>query len=110
VKYHRSANSSHDHHNRDRKTPLTLYVAMKVPAATRSRTLVDSLFNLGCVFHMTVFCPDLGNGVCNHFTLNGVICPSKMLSGLFTVAAANNIDYNPSATTTKDCFHGCHCS
>ena len=27
-------------------------------------------------------------------------------SGLFTVAAADNIDYNPSATTVKDSFHG----
>ena len=47
MKSGRSVNSSHDHHNRDRETPLTLYVAMKVHAATRSRTLVGALFNLG---------------------------------------------------------------
>jgi len=29
-----------------------------------------------------------------------------MRSGLFTVAAVDNLDYNPSATTTKDSFHG----
>jgi len=28
-----------------------------------------------------------------------------MHSGLFTVAAADNIDYNPSAATAKDSFH-----
>ena len=29
-----------------------------------------------------------------------------MRSGLFTVATADNIDYNPSAATAKDSFHG----
>ena len=47
VKYGRSVNSSCGRHSRDRETPLTLYVAMKVHAANRSRTLVDALFNLG---------------------------------------------------------------
>jgi len=47
VKYGRGVNSSHDRHNCDCETPLTLYVAIKVHAVTRSRTLVDALFNLG---------------------------------------------------------------
>jgi len=29
-----------------------------------------------------------------------------MCTGLFTVAAVDNLDYNPSATTAKDSFHG----
>ena len=49
---------------------------------------------------------DLGNGVCDQFALDGVVGPPKMRSGLFTVAAADNIDYNPSAATVKDSFHG----
>ena len=49
---------------------------------------------------------DLGNGVCDQFALDGVVGPPKMRSGLFTVEAADNIDYNPSATTAKDSFHG----
>ena len=119
VKYGRSVNSSHDRHSRDRETPLTLYVAMKVHAVTRSRTLVDALFNLGmCVSYdrLLQLTNDLGNGVCDRFTLEGVVCPPKMRSGLFTVAAVDNIDYNPSAATAKDSFHGTgislmqHCS
>ena len=47
---------------------------------------------------------DLGNGVCDQFALDGVVGPPKMRSGLFTVAAADNIDYNPSATTAKILF------
>ena len=49
---------------------------------------------------------DLGNGVCDQFALDGVVCPPKMRSGLFTMAAADNIDYNPSAATAKGSFHG----
>ena len=49
---------------------------------------------------------ELGNGVCERFELDGVVCPPKMRSGLFTVAAVDNLDYNPSATTAKDSFHG----
>ena len=49
---------------------------------------------------------DLGNGVCDQFVLDGVVYPPKMCSGLFTIAAADNIDYNPSVTTAKDSFNG----
>jgi len=49
---------------------------------------------------------DLGNGVCDRFALDGIVCPPKMCCGLFKVAAADNIDYNPSAATAKDSFHG----
>ena len=51
--------------------------------------------------HLIQLTSDLGNGVCNQFALYGVVCPPKMHSGLFTVAAADNIDYNPSAATAK---------
>lgn len=72
---------------------------MKMHAATRSRTLVDALFNLGmCISHdhLLQLTPDFGNGVCNRFTLDGVVHLPKMHSGLFTVAAADDIDYNHS--------------
>ena len=58
---------------------------------------VDVLFNLGHVFHMTVFVVDVQfvNGVCDHFTSDGIVCPPNMYGGLLTVAAADNIYYNP---------------
>ena len=34
-------------HDRDHETPLPLYLGLKVHAATRSKTLVDTLFHLG---------------------------------------------------------------
>ena len=36
----------------------------------------------------------------------GLVCPSQLSHGLFTVGALDNIDHNPSSTTAKDSFHG----
>jgi len=43
---------------------------------------------------------------CEQFTNDGVVCPPKLQSSLFTTVAVDNIDYNLSSTTLKDSFHG----
>ena len=35
-----------------------------------------------------------------------VVCPSVLRKGLFTTAAVDNIDHNPTATTATTSFHG----
>ena len=49
---------------------------------------------------------DMGNSVCAHFESEGVICPPKLLKGVFTTAAVDNIDHNPSSVTAQGAFHG----
>ena len=44
----------------------------------------------------------LGEAVFAH----GVICPPVLRKQLFTTAAVNNIDHNPTATTAQTSFHG----
>ena len=53
VKYGRGVDSSHDRHNRDCETPLTLYVALKIHAVTRKKHLLMHSLIWGCVF---LFC------------------------------------------------------
>ena len=36
----------------------------------------------------------------------GVVCPPKLSRNVFTVAAVDNIDHNPSSATARDSFHG----
>ena len=72
-----------------------------MPLHEKEIALMHSL-NWGRVCFIQPSSSDLGNGVCELFTLDGVVC----LSGLFTVAAVDNIDYIPSAATAKDSFHG----
>ena len=96
-------------HDRDHKTPLPLYLGLKVYAVTRSKTLVDTLFHLGlCISYDRVLQSqsDIANGICQRYKMEKVVCSPNMRRGLFTIAAADNIDHNPSSQTAKDSFHG----
>ena len=46
------------------------------------------------------------NVVYQCLTIDGVVCPPRMSNGLFTTAAVDNVNYNPSFATAKDSFHG----
>ena len=49
---------------------------------------------------------DIRNSVCVRFKLEGVVCPPKLLKRVFTTAAVDNIDHNPSSVTVQGAFHG----
>ena len=110
VKHARNVDSSNSaRHSRSRETPLPLYLSLKIHAVTRSRGLVDTLFNLGlCVSYdrLLQLTSDIANGVCQRFSVADVVCPPKLRHGLFTTGAVDNIDHNPSSATAKDSFHG----
>lgn len=48
----------------------------------------------------------MGNSVCQPYQMEQVVCPPTMRGKMFTTAAVNNINHSPSATTSKDSFHG----
>ena len=80
-----------------------------VPQSLLARNLIDTFFSLGiCVSYdrLLRLTSDISNGVCDKFTINGIVCPPKLRSKLFTTAAVDNIDYNPSSATAKSSFHG----
>ena len=110
VKHARAADSTGTvRHNRDRETPLPLYLALKIHAVTRKINLIDTLFNLGlCVSYdrLLQLTSDIANGAIQRFAVDDVVCHPKMRQGLFTTAAVDNIDYNTSSATAKDSFHG----
>ena len=95
-------------HDPDHETPLLLYLELKVHAVARSKTLLDTFFHLGlCVSYDRVLQIQLyiANGVCQCYKMEKVVCPPNMRRGLFTIAAVDNIDHNPSSATAKDSFH-----
>uniref|UniRef100_A0A1X7VHL6 Uncharacterized protein n=1 Tax=Amphimedon queenslandica TaxID=400682 RepID=A0A1X7VHL6_AMPQE len=49
---------------------------------------------------------DIGKSICDQFETDGVVCSHKLRQGVFTTAAVDNINYNPSFTTSKESFHG----
>ena len=67
------------------------------------------MFNLG----LSISCDrvlrlsaEMGNRVCQRFHVEQVVCPPMLKGGVFTSAAVDNLDHNPSATTANDSFHG----
>jgi len=70
---------------------------------TRKRTLVDKPYNLGLsILHDRVLelLTDMGNSVCMCFE-SGVVCLPKLLKGVFTTVAMDNIDHNLSSVTVS---------
>ena len=48
----------------------------------------------------------LASGVCSQFALETAVCPLNFSSDVFTMAAVDNLDHNPSATSAHSSFHG----
>ena len=49
---------------------------------------------------------DIANSVITRYEREDVVCPLKLRTGLFTTAAVDNIDHNPSSIISHDSFHG----
>lgn len=78
-------------------------------AHARKRELVDELSGLGINIsydRVLRISAEMGNGVCQNFLVENVVCPPKFWGEIFTTAAVYNIDHNPSSTTAYDSFHG----
>jgi hypothetical protein len=105
----RRPSSTGTHHNKNRETPLPIYLGMMIHANTRKRELVDTLFHLGLSISydrvMDIFM-DMANEAASQYENDGVVCPLILRDGLFTTAAVDNIDHNPSSNTARDSFHG----
>ena len=59
-------------------------------------------------YHMTVLSisADLGNVISDFYKSEGLVCPRQLRRGVFTTAAYDNIDHNPSANTALGVLHG----
>ena len=96
-------------HQVDREPDLATYIGLKMHYATRSKTLTEILGCLGIgITYKRVFQIEdsLARSVCRQAFEDGIVCPSHLRRGLYTVAALDNIDYNPSSTTAIGSFHG----
>ena len=90
------------------ETPLPIYIGISVHAKTQSRDLVEALHNLRISIsydRVLAISTDLGNEVCRSYTEESAVCPSNLRLHLFTTAAVDNIDHNPTSTTAQDSFH-----
>ena len=88
---------------------MPLYLSMLIHAKTKSRDLIDTLFNLGLGVsydRLMNISTELANIVCAQYHVDQVVCPPQLSKDVFTCGAIDNIDHNPSARTAHDSFHG----
>ena len=82
VKNRKSASEeSAMRHNRKRENPVPLYIGLKIHAETRSRALIDTLFQVGLSIsydRVMSMSTDAANSVCYHFEQDGLVCPPKL--------------------------------
>ena len=87
---------------------MPIYVGLQLHAHTCKRELTDNLCRVGMsISHDRVLqlSTDMGNTVCKMYKLENVVCLPTIRGNLFTTAAVDNVDHNPSSTTAK---HSCH--
>ena len=95
------------YHSRDREAHCP-FIFM-THAETRKRARVDKLYKLGLSIsydRVLELSTDMGNSVCARFESEGFVCQTKLLKGVFTTAAVDNIDHSPSSVTAQGAFDG----
>jgi len=103
AKYKKEAASNS--HSKNREIPFAVFLWMSVYAKTRKRLLVEMLHEHGLNIpygRVLEFSAQLGDAAVSKYMEEGVV----IRKGLFTTAAMDSIDYNPSATTASTFFHG----
>ncbi|GFN98472.1 hypothetical protein PoB_002497800 [Plakobranchus ocellatus] len=76
---------------------------------TRKQELVDVLFQLGLSIsydRVLDISTDTAISAAQQYKSEGVVCPFILRKNLFTTAAVDNLDHNPSSTTSHGAFHG----
>ena len=105
----RRKSSTSSYHSKQREPPLPIYIGCLIHAKTRKRGLVNKFHELGMSVsydRVLRLSTDMGNSLCALYEEENVVCPPSLRHGLFTTAAVDNIDHNPSATSALGSFHG----
>jgi len=96
-------------HNSDHETVLPLYLGLLIHNRTRKRDLIDILFEKGLSVsydRVLQLSTEEANRVIDNYENEGSVCPSTLRDKLFTTGNLDNIDHNPSSTSSLDSFHG----
>lgn len=96
-------------HTAAREPPLPIFLGFSVHSMTKSKTLITKLYQLGLsVSYARIMDIEesLATSVSERFNQEGCVAPACLKKGLFSVGALDNIDHNPSSTTSSSSFHG----
>ena len=103
------ANKQHEHPQHHERSTSSNYVGLLLHGETRKRSLVNKFYGLGLSVSddkVLSISADLGNDTSELYKSEGVVCPHHLWHSVFTTAAYNNIDHNPSSNTALGALHG----
>ena len=106
---HARDNTTSNYFSKAKESPLAVYLGMMVHAKTRKKRIANKLDDLGISIpysRVMELSTCLGNKVLQYYKHNNAVCPPSLKNGVFTTAAVDNIDYNPSSKTAEESFHG----
>ena len=95
-------------HSLEREPPMPVYIGLNIHGLTRCKRIIQQLHELGISisYDRVIQLEDwLAEATCERFDKDGVVSPACVRKGLFTVGALDNLDHNPSSTTSKSSFH-----
>ena len=96
-------------HSIQNEPALPLLIGLSIHSQTRKKGIVKFLASQGLSvsYNRVIETEDgITKQLCFHYNLQGVVCPPTLKDGLFTVAAIDNIDHDPSSSTSQTSFHG----
>ena len=109
VNWKRREGTQKFRHSKNNEPLLPVLIGLMVHARTKKRKLVDQLAAEGvsishdCVINLR---RSISNQVCMEYQANGPVCPVDLKKNVFTTAAIDNLDHNPSSATAESSFHG----
>lgn len=105
----KQSNSENTRHTLQHEPPLPMFIGLQIHSVTRSKKMIQQLYRLGLSVsydRIMQVNDQVAKSLCERFDADGVVAPSQLQKGLFTVGAMDNIDHNPSSNTATGSFHG----
>ncbi len=88
---------SRSRHSLDREPPLPVCLGLNVHALTRSKKLIDQIYDLriGISYDRVIQLKKLvSHSMCQQFVSDNTVCPSHLRKGISVSGALDNIDHN----------------
>ena len=96
-------------HAKTHETPMMIYIPLKIYSVTRSRNLIDMLFNLSfCISYDRILeiTKSIYENLCESYENKKFFFPNILKMGLLTVMLKDNIDLNSKSNFIQWYYHG----
>eukprot|EP00111_Clytia_hemisphaerica_P009042 TCONS_00026500-protein len=101
--------SNHIRHSSTNEPPLPAKIGLMLHSKTRKKDIINNLAAKGLSIsynRVTEIQDSITHQLCEKYQMENLVCPYSLLMDLFTFAALDNVDHDPSSSTATSSFHG----